>query len=188
MTDAPASPLAIVRPLIRTRQVREFTDQPVDGAHLEAITEAARWSGSSRNTQPWRFIVVRRTETIRAIAAAGLPQTRSLNTAMAAVAIVLPEEGASAVSLAYDDGRVAERMLIAASMLGLGAGIAWVRTDVRPAVHPLLGIPDGRFVRTVMASGHPSPAALKPKSPPGQARRPRETLIFEEEWREVEDR
>ena len=38
-----------VRLLLRTRQVREFTDEPLTGAELEALTDVARWSGSSRN-------------------------------------------------------------------------------------------------------------------------------------------
>ena len=175
-----------VRPLLRTRQVREFTEEPVDDGLLHAITEAARWTGSSRNTQPWRFIVIRRIETIRAIAEAGLPQTRALRTAMAAVAIVLPGEGGSAISHAYDEGRAAERMLIAASLLGIAGGIAWVRSDVRPAVQPLLALPEDRFVRTVMAIGHPTEAARRQKSPPGQARLPREQTVFGERWPDVQ--
>ena len=42
-----------------TRQYREFTDEPPTEAELHALTEVARWSGSSRNSQPWRFIVIR---------------------------------------------------------------------------------------------------------------------------------
>ena len=46
-------PLAVVRPLVRTRQVREFTEAPVSEADLFALTEVARWTGSSRNEQAW---------------------------------------------------------------------------------------------------------------------------------------
>ena len=52
-------PLERVRPLLRARQVREFTPEPPTDADLEALTEVARWTGSSRNSQPWRFIVIR---------------------------------------------------------------------------------------------------------------------------------
>jgi nitroreductase len=162
--------------------MREFTDEPMTDDELEAITEVARWSGSSRNEQPWRFIVIRDLDTVRKIAEGGLPQTRSLRTAMAAIAIVLPDEPGRQLSRAYDDGRAAERMLIAASMLGLGGGIAWVRPDVRDFVRQLLGLPADRFVRTIMALGHPTEAARRPKSAPGKARLPREELIFQERW------
>ncbi len=75
-------------------------------------------------------------------------------------------------------------MLIAASFLGLGAGIAWVRTDIRPVVSELLGLPEDRFVRTIIALGHPTDAAREPKSAPGQARLPRAETVFHERYGE----
>ena len=42
-------PVDTVRPLLRTRQVREFTDEPVEHAQLDALADVARWSGSSSN-------------------------------------------------------------------------------------------------------------------------------------------
>lgn len=175
-------PAEAVRPLLRVRQIREFTGAPVDPAALHSIADAGRWSGSSRNSQPWRFIVIRDRSTLRAIQEAGMPQTRSLVTAPAAIAIVLPSEPGSGISHGYDEGRAAERLLIAASLLGLGAAIAWVRADVRPRVGELLRLPEDRFVRTVVAVGHPSEAARRPKSAPGEARLPREETVFEERW------
>ena len=179
----PASePAETVRPLLRVRQIREFTDAPVDPAALDAIADAGRWSGSGRNSQPWRFIVIRDRSTLSAIQETGMPQTRSLVTAPTAIAIVLPSAPGSGISHAYDEGRAAERLLIAASLLGLGAAIAWVRSDVRPKVGELLGLPEDRFVRTVVAIGHPTEAARRPKSAPGEARLPREETVFEERW------
>ena len=164
--------------------MRQFTSEPVDPGAIEAIADAARWSGSSRNTQPWRFVIVRQEAVLRRIADAGLPQTRSLATATAAIAIAVPTEQGSAVSHAFDEGRAAERMLIAGSFLELGAGIAWVRTEIRPAVSELLGLPEDRFVRTIIALGHPTDAAREPKSAPGRARLPRGETIFHERYGE----
>jgi nitroreductase len=171
-----------LRPLRRARQVREFTDEPVDRAALDALADVARWTGSSKNTQPWRFIVVTDGITIRRIAAIGLPQTRALNSATAAIAIVLPDDGTHEVSLAYDEGRAAERILIAAGLLDMGAGIAWIRSDVRAAAREVLGLPPDHYVRTIVALGHPTDAARAPKSAPGAARLPREETVFEERW------
>jgi nitroreductase len=175
-------PTETLRPLLRARQVREFTSEPIDPEALASLADVARWSGSSKNSQPWRFIVIRDPATIRAIHEAGVPQTRSLATATAAIAITLPTEPGRGISFGYDEGRAAERILVAASMLGLGAGIAWVRGDAREAVGRILGVPDERFVRTVIALGHPSEAARQPKSAPGEARLPREETVFEERW------
>lgn len=171
-----------LRPLLRTRQVREFTDEPVDAADLAGLADVARWTGSSQNTQPWRFIVLGDVATIRKVAEAGMPLTRSLKTAMAAIAIAVPDEASRAVSHAYDEGRAAERILIGAGMLGLAAGIAWLTSAAREPVKAMLAVPDGWRVRTIVAIGHPSEAALRPKSPRGKARLPRGEIIFEERW------
>lgn len=179
MTD-PASPRDTLRPLRRARQVRDFTDELLTDDELAAITDVARWSGSSRNTQPWRFLVIRDRATIARLAASSLPTTRALTTAMAVIAIVLPDDERRRVSHAYDDGRVAERILIAAGMLDLGAGIAWVQPDALPEVRQILDLPPDRMVRTLMALGHPSAEARKPKSAPGEARLPRDAVVFEE--------
>ncbi len=176
------SPRDIVRPLVRTRQCREFIDEPVSDESIDAVVDAARWSGSSGNEQRWRFIVIRDVPTLRQLATVGMPQTRGLHTAVAAIAIVLPDEASRAISDAYDDGRVAERILVAATMLGLGSGISWIRSGFQPAVRELLGLPEDRLVRTIMSLGHPTEAARRPKSAPGQARRPRREIVFEERW------
>jgi len=167
-----------LRPLLRTRQCRHFTDEPVDEEDLRALTEVARWTGSSRNSQPWVFLITRDVDLIRTLGEVGHPQTRSLHLAMAAIAIVMPQDDTRTASYAYDEGRVAERILIAAGMLGLGAGICWVRSDVRQRATELLTLPADRFVRTIMAVGHPSAEGAAPKSAPGQARRPHDELVL----------
>jgi nitroreductase len=172
----------LVRPLLRTRQIREFTDAPISEADLDLLADVARWSGSSTNSQPWRFIVIREEATLRGIAGAGMPQTRSLRTATAAIAIALPEEQGKAVSHAYDEGRAAERILVGVAMLGLGAGIAWILAVARQTVGELLHLPAEWRVRTVVALGHPTEAALRPKSSPGRARLPRDEVVYHERW------
>jgi nitroreductase len=179
---AAATALACVQPLIRVRQTREFTNQPVTKAELDAITEVARWSGSSRNEQPCRFIALLDRVAISRVAELGLPQTRGLPTATAAVAIVVPDEPEREVSRAFDDGRAAERLLIAAHLLGLGGGISRLRPDVREPIGQLLGLPPHRSVRTIVGFGHPTAEALRPKSQPGAARLSREQVIFAERW------
>jgi nitroreductase len=103
-----------------------------------------------------------------------------LETATAVIAIVLPDDPDRRISHAYDGGRAAERMLIAAGMLGLAAGIAWVRPEHLAAAREILALPADRMVRTLIALGHPTAAALLPKSAPGQARLPRDEVIFPE--------
>ena len=171
-----------VRPLLRTRQIRDFTDEPLSDATLDALADVARWTGSSRNEQPWRFIVIRDAATLRRLAEEGRPQTTPLRTATAAIAIVLPTDPRREVHDAYDDGRAAERVLVAAGLLDIGAGITWIRPEVRPVVAEALGLPPDQFVRTIIALGHPTDAARLPKMAPGTARLPRVQTVFAERW------
>jgi nitroreductase len=182
MSDQSGSALERVRPLLRVRQFREFLDQAVAASELDSIVDVARWSGSSANSQPWRFVVLRDRATIKRIADAAMPQTRALLTAPAAIAIALPGSTDHAVSHAFDEGRAAERILIGASLLGLGAGISWILPERRDAIRAILGLPGDRFVRTIVAVGHPTEAARRPKSAPGAARLPRNEVVFEERW------
>jgi nitroreductase len=182
MSESPdPSARDLVRPLLRVRQIREFTPELPTDEELAAIADAARWSGSSANTQPWHFIVIRDREVLARLAAGGVPQTRTLRTASTAIAIVLPE-GGHEVSLAYDEGRATERILIAANLLGLTAGIAWIRKDVASLASEMLALPADQFVRTIVAIGYPTAVALLPKSEPGKGRLPRAEVVFEERW------
>jgi hypothetical protein len=67
-------------------------------------------------------------------------------------------------------------------MLGLGAGIAWILAVARGTVGELLHLPAEWRVRTVVAIGHPTEAALRPKSSPGTARLPRDEVVYHERW------
>jgi len=48
------------RVIVARRSRRAFNDRPVEPQKLERLLEAARWSPSASNRQPWRFVVVTR--------------------------------------------------------------------------------------------------------------------------------
>lgn len=166
----------VLTALRRTRQVRQFTDDPVDEADLRAILSVARWTGSASNRQPWTFLVVRERGDLERLAELA-PNTRQVAGAKLAIAITMP--GKSEVQDAFDEGRVAERILIAANTLGLGAAIGWALSKYQPGVAEFLRLTPPAFARTIVSIGHPAPEALKPKSAPGAARKPLEELVEE---------
>src|SRR3954465_12829654 len=104
MTD----PIDALPPPPPTRQGRESPPEPLPAHVLDAIADAARWSGSSRNVQPWRFLIVRDRERLSALHDLGLPQTRPLATAPAVIAVAMPVDEGAAVWQAYDEGRAVE--------------------------------------------------------------------------------
>lgn len=50
----------ILSVLERRWSPRSFSDRPVESSKLKQLFEAARWSASSFNEQPWRFVVATR--------------------------------------------------------------------------------------------------------------------------------
>ena len=174
MTDDTSE--VVLRALRRTRQIRRFTGQPVDEAALWSILEVARWTGSSENSQPWTFLVVRDPEVRRRIGEL-TRYARHVGRAPMAIAIVMP--GKDPETEAYDEGRVAERILIAAGALGLGGGIGWAEAHEQAAVGALLGTTPPAFVRTIVSIGHPTEAASKPRSGPGAGRKPLAEFVQE---------
>src|SRR5947209_2957328 len=63
--------LAVVkalRPIRRMLQIRQYKDEAVPDEIVEQLLDLGRWTGSSKNGQPWHFIVVRDRESLRRIA------------------------------------------------------------------------------------------------------------------------
>src|SRR5262245_66683174 len=59
-----AAPDHPIQPLIAARwSPYAFADRPVSDDDLRSVFEAARWSASSYNEQPWRYIVATKANT-----------------------------------------------------------------------------------------------------------------------------
>lgn len=144
-----------VTELVRTvRQARQYRPDPVPDDALAELLEVARWTGSSRNTQPWHFIAITDRELLRQISQLRTP-INWVADAPLGIAIVL--DGANAAGEAYDEGRVTERLLIAARSLGLGGGVAWYGDEAQQAEGKrILGIPAERTARSVVLIGYPT--------------------------------
>lgn len=150
--SSPSSNDSFIAALRGLRQSRRFLDRPVPEEAIDAILEVARWTGSAKNTQPWEFIVVDDPETNRALAGFGA-FAGFLDNVPLSIVIVL--NGVSPRSEAYDEGRVSERIMLAAAHLGLGSGTAWFGTEEgMNSVRELLGIPADRHVWSAIGIGY----------------------------------
>lgn len=149
-----ADPKAVTQ-LVRTvRQIRQYRPDPVPDEALADLLQLARWTGSSKNTQPWHFIVVRDKERLRELSQIRTP-INWLAAAPLGIAIVL--DGKARAGEAYDEGRVTERILIGAHNLGLGGGVAWWGdADQEAKAKQILGIPQERTARSMVMIGYPT--------------------------------
>lgn len=176
-TQNPQPFVAFLRGL---RAVRRFRPEAVPAAALADILEVARWSGSSMNRQPWAFVVVRDRATLDALAAIS---RWARHLAAAPLAIALVTDGGDPVDETYDEGRLAERIMLAARAHGLGACIGWFSDagdDVKAKA--LLGVPPERTLRTVVSIGYPAPDAGQTRRRPVMPRKPPADLVHVERW------
>src|SRR4051794_27886901 len=112
-----ATPQQKIAFLRSARQVRRFRPDPVPDDVLHDILEVARWSGSASNGQPWDLVLVRKRETLQALARA---EGYAGHLAGAAVGLVLVMAGRDAETETFDEGRLSERIILAANAHGVG--------------------------------------------------------------------
>ena len=167
-------------PIRRVPQIRQYSSEPVPDDVVDELLELARWTGSAKNGQPWRFIVVRDKDRLQKLA--GLrPPIGWLATAPLGIAIVL--EGADAMFGAYDEGRLTERLMTGATMLGYGAGTAWFGGPTLDAeAKRILGIPAEMTARQIVMVGRPTSIKDPRPSGPARGRKPLSELVSYERW------
>src|SRR5216683_7136728 len=105
MMSDPTKLTAFLRSL---RAVRRFSNEAIPDGVVHDIPEVARWTGSSKNTQPWHLIVVSERATLEALAKCG-PYAGHLAGATLALALVM-ENG----NQRFDEGRRAQNVMLAA--------------------------------------------------------------------------
>jgi nitroreductase len=150
--------------LRRLRAVREYTSEEVSQAALEEILEVGRWSATGGNRQPHEVVVVRDHDVKQKFAEWG---ARPAGSAAVALLIVTASDTA-----AFDEGRVAERLALAAKACGLGSCIATLKNEGPDEAKALLGIPAERRARTLVTIGHTDVEARRALPKAAQARKP----------------
>jgi nitroreductase len=169
-----------LRPIRRVSQIRQYTADDVPDDVIAQLLELARWTGSSRNSQPWHFVVVRDREKLRTISAMR-PNINWAASAPVGIAIVL--DGASPMSEAYDEGRVTERLLTGATMLGYGGGVAWFgEPEHQSTAKNALGIPDEKTARQMVMIGTPKSKDDPRSYGPARGRKPMSEIAHYERW------
>jgi nitroreductase len=167
-SDSAAARISFLRGL---RAVRQLRPDPLPEAVVHDILEVARWSGSAGNRQPWEFVVVRERDVLGRLATIDGANAGHLASAAVGLAIVIHREVPDLD--AYDEGRLAERILLAAAAHGIGAAVGhftgpgdtWAASAEAKL---LLGIPDERQLREIISLGYPAEHLQPTPNPPGR--------------------
>jgi nitroreductase len=147
--------------IVSRREVRRYDGRALPDDAMRRILDAGRLAGSSKNRQQRRFLVVR--SRVQEVAGAVYAPGNVLGAALV-VAVVTFGKG----PLAFDAGRAAQNMMLAAWSDGIGScpnGIADAEAMARA-----LELGDGEQAAVVLSFGYP----LRPTTP---ERRPPERWI-----------
>lgn len=161
------------------RNVRAFSEREIDEADLERILEAGRRAPSSRNWQPWDFVVVSERAQLVELAKVWRKGAHVADSAVT-VALIGPvlDDEMQQGWLQFDCGQAMMSMLIEAADLGIGSGHSAVQDQ--DLLRSLLGVPEDRFGIALMPLGYPRERELAPIREPD--RRPLGDVVHRERW------
>ena len=136
------------------RSIRKYTNQPVEQEKIDYMLRCALMSPSGKRLNPWEFVVVRNTATLRAMAPCKEYGSGMLETAMAAIVVAV--DSAKTDTWREDGAIAAEHLLLAAEDQGLGACWCQIygREDAENLVRSLTGIPAELAVLCVITLGY----------------------------------
>src|SRR3954447_17237222 len=150
------------------RAVRQFTDHPLPDDVIHQILNAGRRSQSSKNTQPWEFVVVRDRETLRQLSTTGAYAGHLAGAALG-VALV------ATTDYEYDLGQATAYMQLQAWELGIGSCIATIYEPHQAKA--ILGVPPEHFLRWAISFGYPAPRTDRPPTLQKGGRRPLDEVV-----------
>lgn len=133
------------------RETRRYADCDLPADVVERILDAGRLAGSANNRQPWTFVIVEDRE-LRARLAEQVYVPGNLEGARLVVAVTASGKG----PLAFDAGRAAQNMLLAAWDEGVGATPNGMSDP--EATGRLLGLDDDERLYIILTFGYPERA------------------------------
>lgn len=139
------------------RETRDYADRKLPADVVERILDAGRLAGSANNRQPWVFVQIEDPE-LRAGLAEQVYAPGNVQGAKLVVAIVASGKG----PVAFDCGRAAQNMLLAAWSEGVG-GVPNGMPDPEAAAR-ILGLADDERPYIVLTFGYPA----RPRDPASQ--------------------
>lgn len=130
------------------REVRDYAGRPLPADAEHRILEAGRIAGSSRNRQPWRFVVVE-SPSLRERLAEAVYAPANVRSAALVVVIALHGRGPTA----FDAGRAAQNMILTAWNEHIGSCPNGMPDP--DAVAQLLDLQEDERPITVLTFGYP---------------------------------
>ena len=163
--------------LKKRRSIRIFQDRKVEKEKINQIIQAALLSPSSKNNNPWKFIIVDDKETLLKLSEAKEHGSTLLAESPLAIVVLANSEQSD---VWIEDASIATTLIIMTAQQS-GLGSCWVQLrrrchssgqDSEAYLRDILNIPDNLHVLCIVAMGYPDEIKSEKK-------------ISEEKWDDV---
>jgi nitroreductase len=140
------------------RSVRRYKSDPIQKDVLRRVLDAARFSPSGKNLQPWKFVLVKEESLKQRLAEASVGQTFIAQAPVVIVACAFPDRCYSRMgnymkSWPVDVAIAVEHMMLQAQEEGLGT--CWIGAFEEEEVKSLLHVPEDVRVLALTPLGYP---------------------------------
>lgn len=151
---------AIENIMTRT-SIRSYQEKPVEDEKVETLLKAAMAAPTAGNKQPWRFIVIKDKNTLKAISDNFHTMAMAENAPLAIVVcgdLKATFPGDDADYWIQDASAATENMLLAANAMGLGAVWCGIYPQMERVdlLKEMLGIPECIMPLNVVPIGYPA--------------------------------
>lgn len=195
-TTSSAGPILQINELIATRSSPYiFSNRPVSDVDLRALFEAARWSASAGNEQPWSYIVATQAQSaqfermLTFVADVNLSWARLAPVlAIGCVRLTLEHTGGPYVTAEHDLGLASANLVFEATSRGLG--VHQMTHIDRDGLRKFYRIPKDIGVISGLAIGYAEDKSQISNDQehalaPDRFRKPLESFVFSGAWSEV---
>ena len=161
----------MIEAIAARRSIRKYTPQPVPDALIHTLLESARLAPSGRNTQPWHFIVIRDQQRKEQLVDVCGKQSWMLSAPVFIACIADPRTRiAPEIPLTVDELSAHKelKLVLRDTAIGIehlvleavqqGLGTCWVAQFTQEQIRPLLGVPEDRYVVSIVTLGYPAEA------------------------------
>jgi nitroreductase len=150
--------MSILEIIKERRSVRRYKPDPIPEDILQRVLEAARFSPSGKNLQPWKFILVKDESLKKRLVVASVGQTFIAQAPVVIVACAFPDKCYSRMgnymkSWPVDVAIAVEHMMLQAQEEGLGT--CWIGAFEEEEVKSILHVPEEVRVLALTPLGYP---------------------------------
>jgi nitroreductase len=147
MTEQTSRNLSVAGAIRAKRAVRKYSPELVPDNVIRAILNAGRRAQSSKNDQPWIFVVVTDREQLQKLSEAGA-YAKHMATSAFTVVLVAPAR------YEFDLGQAASYMQLAGVDHGVGSCVTTLHNS--ELAHSVLGVPDDLTCHWSITFGYPA--------------------------------